>query len=338
MSDPLNEFESRASVAMHDLVPATPDTSSLFDQVASRVAARRRLRTRLAAAGACLAVVATIATVSWGTHDSASVPGSSVAATTQATTAQVAAPTCASSIPDVDAWTADNAPAAQLVPGSPAVATACRYYGFDVPHPQGALAASVVVRADVATWAKVFNSGKPVPSGDVSCASDTGNRYLIEFAYENAPSLRVEVQGSGCLWASNGSVTRYAAGLPLLEQALGKDVQSPPGALVIPTWDSGRGGPTALINGSLSGQVKNRRLCALISVPGQSPVPVVWPAGSTAKQVGKGWKVLSAAGKTLGRAGQHLSFGGGWVPVVLVAGTLHDAGCPSTDEVVLYTP
>lgn len=334
----MSDFDSRASVAMHELVPPHPDDVTLFDEVAKRAARRRRAQTRVTAIGACVAVLAAVAIVSWGSHRQTSSPASSGSATATGSPSVVAAPSCAKTLPDRNSWLAGNPPAKELVPGAPVVATACRYYGFDVPHPQGALAASITVQEDASTWAKVFNSGQRVPAGDTSCPSDSGNSYLVEFAYRDRPSMRVEVDGSGCGWASNGRVTRYGAGLPLLEQALGADVPGVAGAVVVPTWDSSRGGPTAGIRGTLSGQVKRGRLCALISVPGQPKVPVVWPAGSRAEQVGVGWVVLSAAGKKLGSPGQHVSFPGGWVPVVLVRGTLRDAGCLTTDQVVLYTP
>ena len=337
MSDPLNEFESRASVAMHDLVPARPDTLSLFDDVARRVADRRRMRTRLAAVGACVAVLTTVGIVSWSTHGSASVPSASGSATTTASArAEVPAPTCPKTAPDLTAWLATNAPSSVLVPGKPVVATACRYYGFNIPHPAGALAGSVVVRADVATWTEVFNSGKPIPEGVSNCPNDSGAAYLVMFGYPRGHPERVLVSPTGCSAATNGTVASQPAGLSLLEGALGKDERSTRPTLVIPTW-TGSTGPTALIQGTLSGQVKSRRLCIFLKTPGQPAVPVVWPDQVRARSDRSGWTVVDGAGKTIGAPNMKVSFTGGWVSVNVAKLALIQAGCPATNQAIVYT-
>src|SRR3954465_11387457 len=64
------------------------------------------------------------------------------------------------------------------------------------------------------------------------------------------------------------------------------------GAMIaIPTWPSGKGGPLAIFQGPLSGEVHDGKLCAMFTGKDGTAIPVAWPEGSRATGSGDSWKV-----------------------------------------------
>jgi hypothetical protein len=100
----------------------------------------------------------------------------------------------------------------------------CRYHGFNQPQPIGSLARSATLPA--VEIAHELNMSRP-PSGVVpNCPADFGETYLLRFAYADGHPLAVRFNHGGCVYVTNGDVTRLFAPVTLtrqLESALGQE-------------------------------------------------------------------------------------------------------------------
>jgi hypothetical protein len=210
----VEDLERQAPTALRELVPPRPPSHDLLDEVAVRVVRRRRAKWSMASAAIAVVVVASFSAAA--TRGSTSPPAA----------VAVAAPSCPTVAPDGLPKPQRQGAATELVPGSPVIATACRYYGMNLPQHDGSLAGSVVIRGTVVvTWARALNAGRSIGKGVYNCPMDQANKYLVIYAYATGADISVEVDTTGCMWATNGKATLEASPgiLHLLESALGKD-------------------------------------------------------------------------------------------------------------------
>lgn len=100
---------------------------------------------------------------------------------------------------------------AVLVPGTPTVASVCRYAGMNDPHPQTLQKSAVVTGAKLADLVAAMNAGKPRPGGTYSCPADFGLADVVQFGYPAAGPVHVRIDLSGCRGEDNG---RRSVSLP----------------------------------------------------------------------------------------------------------------------------
>ena len=95
--------------------------------------------------------------------------------------------------------------ASRFVPGNPIDLLACRYQGFEQPHPAESLAGAAHI--DPRPIANAFNAATPIPQGTVfHCALNFSDRFVLIFEYADSSRLRVSIGDSGCGFASNGDL------------------------------------------------------------------------------------------------------------------------------------
>ncbi len=100
----------------------------------------------------------------------------------------------------------------RLVPGTPTIATVCRYHGLNVPQPPGTLARSTVLRGDVRGLATDLNAGEHlVPGARYNCPNDTGEGILLVFGYPGGGTVSVLIDLTGCSFADNGVLRLFTS-------------------------------------------------------------------------------------------------------------------------------
>lgn len=201
-----HDLETRLSAGLHELasepVRVAPD---LFDRVAAEASRRRRYRLGTALA-ATLVVLGLVATGAWALPHRGAPTGAT----------PVTAAACPPKAPESrsgpfrPAGPARPGADKRLVPGTPVVATVCRYYGLNLPEPAGTLAHSAVARDGLDALVADLNAGDPV-TGIRFCAADFENLILVIVEYRSGPALRVLLDLSGCGTGSNGTLALYTS-------------------------------------------------------------------------------------------------------------------------------
>lgn len=202
----VDDLERQVSAGLHDLVEGPVTSSPMFDGVADRVRRRRRRRLAGVAAAAVIVVVAAGVVANGGLlrHKG----GGDEAA------GSVVAPSC----PAKDSGRVSNSRSdlgGNLVLGRPAIATICRYYGFDQPAPAGTLARSATVRdAAVASLAGALDGGQLIPPGArYNCPGRSSGSIRVIFGYRGGDAVTVRVDAGGCRIVWNGETTRFTSEL-----------------------------------------------------------------------------------------------------------------------------
>jgi len=100
------------------------------------------------------------------------------------------------------------------VPGTPVVATVCRYAGANARHHPGGLIGRRVLRGRVLTDVRTALNAEPAVTGTYNCPADDGSAHLLLFGYGDGSVVRVRVDDTGCRFAGNGRhAVRTPAGL-----------------------------------------------------------------------------------------------------------------------------
>jgi hypothetical protein len=105
----------------------------------------------------------------------------------------------------------------ELVPPKPRRLVLCRYAGLnDRHHDPGTLVRShhVARRARIRRIARLFDWLKPPPEGPINCPADSGSKVLARFRYRGSPDDLVAQELSGCRFATNGHLVRWALSRP----------------------------------------------------------------------------------------------------------------------------
>ena len=111
--------------------------------------------------------------------------------------------------PTRDTRKAGNPPSADLsnalVPGQPAGAIICRYYGNnEKPEAAGSLARSKTIAGDQARqFGAELNAGIR-QDALIDCPSDDGTSVRVIFTYAGGRTLTVQAELGGCGFANNG--------------------------------------------------------------------------------------------------------------------------------------
>jgi hypothetical protein len=91
-----------------------------------------------------------------------------------------------------------------LVPGTPTVASVCRYAGMNDPHPAALQKSAVVTGTKLAHLVATMNTGKPGAGGTFNCPADFGLADVVQFGYPSAGPVDVMLNLSGCRGEDNG--------------------------------------------------------------------------------------------------------------------------------------
>jgi hypothetical protein len=97
-----------------------------------------------------------------------------------------------------------SVPGTTLVPGTPAVASVCRYAGMNDPHPQALQKSAVLTGTKLANLVATMNTGKPRPGGAYNCPADFGLADVVQFGYPSTGPVDVSIDLSGCRGETNG--------------------------------------------------------------------------------------------------------------------------------------
>ena len=118
--------------------------------------------------------------------------------------------------PDRGAYPFLAGPETIMVPGTPSLATVCRYGGLNPPDQYQSLEASNdVTDSQLQQLITDLNSvGDNIRPGELACPYDDARSDLIIFKYEDAQPTYVTVQLLGCGIASNGAARSMLHGFP----------------------------------------------------------------------------------------------------------------------------
>jgi hypothetical protein len=145
----------------------------------------------------------------------------------------------------------------------------------------------------------------------------------------------VAVTVAACLGACTGGPPPQPS--PSASEATSQQLSVNDAIIAIPTWPSGKGGPLAIFQGRLSGEVHDGKLCAMFTGKDGTAIPVAWPEGSRASGSGDAWKVVDSHGRTVGNAEAAVSLTGGQVPVSIGGASVAAAGCLASKDIIVVT-
>jgi hypothetical protein len=125
--------------------------------------------------------------------------------------------------PSAPSLTPRTASATTVVPDTPRLALVCRYLPPPVGRPRRGFSLAgerwATDSARVERLADLLDQLPPIGKVAASCPVFGGRTDLIVFVYSAHRTAAVRITRSGCTPVTNGRVTRYGLGLPILEVA-----------------------------------------------------------------------------------------------------------------------
>jgi hypothetical protein len=196
-----DRFEREVRAALGELVATPVLSGDLFDRV--RAGHRRRRHVRVGALAAVAVLGVTLAV-------NASRP--SVAIDPAAPAVALPTPRCWPIRPEkVTDATDPRMPGIrdQMVPGAPRLAVMCRYAGLNErATPETLTNTRTVTGPALDQLVRAASTGRPGPTGPMSCPPEYGSHLVIVFVYADAARVIVNRLLSGCRFITNGFVSR----------------------------------------------------------------------------------------------------------------------------------